>query len=143
MPTRHPANVDGAWYTTGQCLACSVPEDAAPTLFAPLEGENWLTHFLRQPATEEEIEQACCAALGCCVADVRYGGRDPAVIRRLGNHPDYCDHVMAADGQLLPVLDGFGDVRAELREARSRSGGRGWFQATVGERSVKWWIRWR
>lgn len=142
MPRRHAANVEGAWYTTGQCLACSVPEDAAPMLFAPLGGENWLTHFVRQPSSEEEVERACCAAVGCCVADVRYGGRDPGIIRRLGNHPDYCDYVMASDNQILGVLDHHGDVRAELREELKRRGGHNRFQATFDGRSVTWWLPW-
>ena len=97
---RHPANVPGQWYTTGECMACGAPEAEAPTLFAPLEGENFDTYFVRQPETTVEVEQACRAAKACCVNAVRYGGRDRQIIRRLGNDPSNCDHVVGWLGLL-------------------------------------------
>jgi hypothetical protein len=75
-------------------MACGVPEVEAPELFAPLEGENYDTYFVRQPAAPAEVERACRAAEACCVNAVRYGGRDTAIIRRLGNTSQYCDHVL-------------------------------------------------
>jgi hypothetical protein len=142
MPRRHDANSPGAWYTTGRCLACSVPEDAAPMLFAPLGGENWLTHFVRQPSTEAEVERVCHAAIGCCVADVRYGGCDRAIIRRLGNHPEYCDYVVDSEGELLEALDRHGHVRAEFHVELRRRIGPNRFHATVARRVVTWWLPW-
>jgi len=73
-------------------MACGAPEQEAPELLASLEGANYDTYFLRQPATNAEAEQACRAAEACCVSAIRYGGRDEAIIRRLGNRPEYCDH---------------------------------------------------
>jgi hypothetical protein len=141
-PTRHTANAEGDWYTTGQCLACAAPEDAAPMLFAPLGGDNYLTHFVRQPGTPDEVELACRAALVCCVADVRYGGHDVGIIRRLGNHPEYCDHVIDDEGQLLRAVGRDGEVRSEFRPELTRKGGRNRYCTTVDGRAVTWWLPW-
>jgi hypothetical protein len=91
---RFEKNVPGSFYTTGECMACGAPEGEAPDLFAPLEGDNFDTYFVKQPTTPNEIERACRAADSCCVNAVRYGGTDPAIIRRLGNTAAYCDHVL-------------------------------------------------
>jgi ferredoxin len=102
---RHPhldLNAAGLFYTTGECMACGAPEDEAPDLFAPLEGENFDTYFVRQPSTPEEVERACRAAHACCVNAVRYGGTDPAIILRLGNRPQYCDHLLPGGPVRLP-----------------------------------------
>ncbi|MDR3418740.1 MAG: hypothetical protein P4L83_21410 [Nevskia sp.] len=91
---RFHKNVPGDFYTTGDCMACTLPEGEAPELLAPLEGDNSDTYFIRQPRTPEEIEHACSAAEVCCVNAIRYGGHDQWIIRRLGNQSDYCDHLL-------------------------------------------------
>ena len=89
---RCPLNVAGPFYTSGDCLACHLPEDVAPDLLAPLTNENHVTHFVKQPQTPDEIERACKAIEVCCVADLRYGGTDISIIERLkGNN---CDHAI-------------------------------------------------
>jgi hypothetical protein len=70
------------------------PEDQAPDLLAPLEGDNFDTYFIKQPTTPDEIERACRAIECCCVDALRYGGTDPAIIRRLGNTTANCDHLL-------------------------------------------------
>jgi hypothetical protein len=101
-PQRFPKNVDGAFYTLGcvgkdgvwcgDCLSCGSPEIEAPTLLAPLTDENSDTFFIRQPETEEEIEQACCAIDVCCTGALRYGGKDTQILLRLSRtHCDYAD----------------------------------------------------
>src|SRR5687767_10819361 len=90
---RFEKNVPGPFYGTGECMACGAPEVEAPQLLAPLEGDNYDTYFVRQPATPEEVEQACRALESCCASALRYGGKDPAIIRRLGNDPEHCDHL--------------------------------------------------
>lgn len=94
--TRHRfrKNVPGPFYTTGDCLACDAPETEAPELLARLDDENCDTYFVRQPTTLAEIERACRALEVCCVAALRYDGTDPKIIRRLGNDPEYCDHLL-------------------------------------------------
>jgi len=88
-------NAAGDFYTTGECLACELPEGECPECLAPLNDKNHDTYFVRQPRTQEEVENACSAALSCCVNAIRYGGREPEVINRLGNRADYCDNVLA------------------------------------------------
>ena len=94
-PIRFEKNVPGDFYTTGDCMACEAPESEAPDMLAPLNALNGDTYFVKQPETPEEIERACCALEVCCVAALRYGGKNPAIIRRLGNNPEYCDHLLA------------------------------------------------
>ena len=84
----------GPFYTTGECLACDAPEQEAADLLAPLRGDNCDTYFVRQPTTPAEVERACRALEVCCVAALRYGGKDPNIIRRLGNDPEYCDQLL-------------------------------------------------
>jgi hypothetical protein len=91
---RFELNVPGPFYTTGACTACGAPEDAAPDLLAPLDDDNYHTYFVRQPVTPGEIERACHAAEVCCLSALRYAGTDPAIIRRLGNRSEFCDHVL-------------------------------------------------
>lgn len=119
---RFEKNATGPFYTTGDCLACAAPEDEAPDLLAPLEGDNYDTYFVRQPETPEEIERTCRALEVCCVAALRYGGTDPAIIRRLGNDPEYCDNLLP--GGPIPRPDWL----AERREAA---------------RKKPWWQFWR
>lgn len=88
-------NAPGDWYTTGECMACGAPETQAPELLWPLADGDLDTYFVRQPATPTEVEHACRAAEACCVTALRYGGCDPAIIRRLGNSGEYCDFAEA------------------------------------------------
>ena len=87
-------NVEGDFYTTGECLACALPESEAPECLAPLEGDNYDTYFIRQPTTDVEIDNVCSAAHVCCVSAIRYGGRNPTIIERLGNRAEYCDYLV-------------------------------------------------
>jgi hypothetical protein len=97
MAQNHPRfekNAQGPFYTTGDCLACGAPEVEAPDLLAPHSDENLDTYFVKQPLSLEEVTRACSAAVVCCMSAIRYSGRDPAIIRELGNLPEYCDHVL-------------------------------------------------
>lgn len=94
MIIRCEKNVPGPFYTTGECMSCGTPEIMAPELLAPLDDTNSETFFLKQPETPEEIEHACQAIEVCCADALRYGGKDPAIIERLGNNPNCCDHLL-------------------------------------------------
>lgn len=100
-PQRFPLNVEGPFYTCGNCLSCGLPESEAPDLLAPLDDGNNRTYFRRQPQTPDELERACQAIRVCCLADLRYGGKDPAIIQRLGNDSLVCDFILR-DGQVVP-----------------------------------------
>jgi hypothetical protein len=102
-------NASGPFYTTGDCLACGMPEQEAPELLASIDGDNFQTYFVRQPQTPEEVERACSAIGVCCTAALRYGGTNPAVIARLGNTTKYCDYLIQ-DGEV--VLAGSARSRA-------------------------------
>lgn len=100
---RCPKNVPGDFYTTGECLACGLPEHEAPDLLAPL-GDNYETYFIRQPVSADEIDSACWAAEVCCVDAIRYGGSNPHIRARLG--PNYCDEPSLSQlGDLAPGGD--------------------------------------
>lgn len=110
-PKRFPKNVPGAFYILGdisedgtwygQCLSCEVPEAEAPTLLAPLKDGNSDTYFVRQPETDDEIEQACSAIEVCCVDALRYGGKDPKILARL-RRTDCCDHQISTLAVIPP-----------------------------------------
>ena len=130
-PNRFPKNALGAFYTLGEinsegtwcggCLSCNVPEEEAPTLLAPLTETNSDTYFLRQPITEEEIEQACCAIEVCCVDALRYGGQDPKILARLRKTGN-CDYSIGDDGIITsPTL-------AQDSSAANRVQPRKWWQ---------------
>lgn len=138
-PDRLDKNVPGPFYTTGRCLACGTPEAEAEMLLAPLEGDNYETFFVRQPETSEEVERACSALEVCCVSDLRYGGCDPEIIRRLGNSPEYCDFVADEAGTLIAAVGPDG-LRPELDRVvgRQHLARRNRFQARVDGRKVAW-----
>ena len=114
----------GPFYVRDECLACGAPEAEAPDLLAPLDDDNLTTYFVRQPETPDEVERACRALEVCCVSALRYRGQDPAIIRRLGNDPQYCDHLLP--GGLVPRPDWLPPQGAAAARA-----------------SRRWWQFWR
>ena len=143
-PRRLAKNAPGPFYTMGGCLACDMPESKAPELLAPLEGDNYETFFARQPRTTEEIEHACEALESCCVSDLRYGGKDRKIIERLGNSPEFCDHVLDVSGEIIVAVSLDGNLRPEFDEVvgRQHLARRNRFQATIAEREVTWRLPW-
>ena len=93
--------VAGDFYTTGECLACELPEMEAPKLLAELTDENYDTYFVRQPESTDEIAQAIAAANSCCVDAVRYSGKDKNIIRRL--NPGVSDFKIGIFGNVVPA----------------------------------------
>lgn len=100
-PNRHPKNIDGPFYSLAtdweddeychsECLDCDLPQLKAPTLLKSLQCEDGDTYFIKQPETESEINQAIAAAKCCCVNALRYGGKDPTIIKSMGQ--ELCDH---------------------------------------------------
>jgi hypothetical protein len=93
---RHTLNAAGDFYVAdGMCIACTAPEHEAPDLMShsPEAHAGYHCHFKCQPTTPDEWQRAVMAvAVGCCGA-VRYGGTDPAILRRLAelSAADMCD----------------------------------------------------
>lgn len=84
-PHRDKKNCAGAFYTLHDCcLNCGLPEGEAPTLLSQ-DAEDNDTYFIKQPSTPEEVESACSAVEICCINALRYGGKDKAIIARLGS----------------------------------------------------------
>jgi len=87
LPIRNPLNVPGPFYVEGGlCLYCCLPEAEAPELMGFEYESNDLSNgcfFKKQPETPEELEHALDAMSVNCVATLRYGGEDPAILRRL------------------------------------------------------------
>jgi hypothetical protein len=148
-PFRFPGNAPGPFYTSGHqcrvtsaryaplvwcgdCLCCEAPEHEAPGLLAPLNCDNSDTYFLRQPATDQEIKQACRALAVCCVAALRYGGKDPAIIQRLGNSPELCDYTIDEHGNLVLTADAETIIRIDAQNRK-----------LVAKRKRRWWQFWR
>jgi hypothetical protein len=156
-PRRFPKNADGPFYTLGtqsretnspdaqlvwcgDCLSCEAPELEAPDLLAPLSLENMDTYFVRQPATPEEVANACMAARVCCVAALRYGGRDRSIINQLQNNPELCDYIQSADGQLKTTVNSDGDLlpyAQRMVNARNRR-----LRREHQKRNKRWWQFW-
>jgi hypothetical protein len=80
---RYPLNVAGDFYVEdGACMACTAPTEEAPDLMAFTPDMH--CYFKRQPATAQETEQAILAVVVSSCGQVKYGGCDPAILRRLG-----------------------------------------------------------
>lgn len=118
-PNRTSKNAPGDFYTTGSwydgkefgdCLDCALPEEYARDLMADIYEEGAYTHFIRQPASKEEVKRACAACEACCVSALRYGGKDISIIKRLGNNPEYCDFIIGKNNELQCTLNSEGEL---------------------------------
>ncbi len=89
---RHILNAVGDFYVErDSCTLCGAPEAEAIGLIGHSDDG---CYFIRQPETDEEIEQAINAIAVSCVSAVRYGGTDLKIIKRLYdlNLATECDH---------------------------------------------------
>lgn len=96
---RHPLNARGDFYVEeNACTLCGAPEvEAGGMMGHSTEG----CYFIRQPQTEEEIEQAINAIAVSCVGAVRYGGKNQKIIRKLYDigHEKECDYLLTVGGK--------------------------------------------
>jgi hypothetical protein len=82
-------NRGGDFYTAcTQCVTCDAPHAVAPGLIAYVvhpESGGGVGHciFTRQPRTPEEIGWAINAMCVSEVCGIRYGGRDPLILKRI------------------------------------------------------------
>lgn len=61
---RYEDNVDGAWYTTDQCISCDLCSAIAPDFFAVATNQGF-SYVHKQPHPGEE-EELCWEALQNC-----------------------------------------------------------------------------
>jgi hypothetical protein len=99
-PSRAKENVDGPFYAVaiGCDCGCMLPESIAPDLLGTLGRPSYQTYFRRQPETPDEIDRACEAIEICPIHDLRYGGKDPAILKRLPE--SQCDFRLLEDGRV-------------------------------------------
>jgi hypothetical protein len=129
-PKPHPSNVPGDFYVVDQCCtACGVPTNIAPDLFAFDEDHCFVK---RQPSTKDEFERALKVVarqeLGC----IRYGGRDPVILRRLAEAGEGAQCDFARWTRVRPVLRNHVSVSARAAGTRS------WDSAAVLEHFRSW-----
>jgi len=96
---RTPANVEGHFYVEAdQCISCGAPEAEAPSLIR-FDDVHQSCFFYRQPADAEDTYRAISAVAVCCVGALRYGGSDPAILRRLArlHLANQCDGSMRTE----------------------------------------------
>lgn len=79
---RHPLNVEGPFYVeNGECMSCGAPEMEAGGLMSHDEGGHCF--FVRQPASDDEVDSAIRATLASCCGAIRYRGDDSKISIRL------------------------------------------------------------
>lgn len=82
------------------CMSCGVPQAIAPDLVGWTNENLTQCYWLKQPQTADELDRAIkiihTQELGCH----RYGGKDPAILRRLP--AEDCDH-LGPDLKLNPA----------------------------------------
>lgn len=101
LRTPHPKNAPGPFYVEdGGCVACEAPERSCPDVMgheADSDGSRYHCFFKKQPATQDELEQALDACKLCCSGAVRYAGNDPHVLERLANYVIHHKSFSSAD----------------------------------------------
>ena len=93
-------NVEGPFYTVdiGCDCGCCLPESVAPDLLKTTEDRRYQTYFYKQPKTKKEIENAIEAINICPIHDIRYGGKDPEIIKLI--EPTQSDYKILKNGKL-------------------------------------------
>src|SRR3974390_2622707 len=89
---KDPRNAPGPFYVVkGECVSCGAPQAQAPGLVTL--GDDGC-YFHKQPETPAEVNDALRAMFVSCIDACRYGGRDPAIRRRLAEVGDshLCDN---------------------------------------------------
>lgn len=83
-PERYPENSIGDFYVENQvCITCGAPEAEAPDLIEHSKLEYGHCYFKKQPTTADELDRAINAMQVSCIAGIRYGGKDKAILKRL------------------------------------------------------------
>jgi hypothetical protein len=89
----HPRNAAGPFYIrSGECMACGAPEGQAPTMMS--HDERGHCFFVRQPSTENEIDEAILGLWVSCCGAVRYRGQNGKILTRFAEQglAEQCDY---------------------------------------------------
>lgn len=132
---RYALNVVGPFYVEdGCCTSCGVPQSIAPALFTENEHEH--CYVRSQPGDEAETDAMlrviATQEFGC----IRYGGSDPAILRRLveGGGSDQCDQ---------PAPRGVVPIRRDHVKFAAKPRATPWTARELLERMVDFHARWR
>jgi|SRR5581483_342461 len=101
-------NAPGDFYVESDCcLSCCLPHSEAPELMNDANIPFTECYFRRQPRTPEEVEHAIQAISISELDCLRYGGHDPAIIRRLQKlgRGGCCDHPLDGEDGRRDVSD--------------------------------------
>ena len=98
-------NVEGDFYCVdmGCDCGCGIPEELAPNLLKTTEDKRHQTYFYKQPVTKQEIELAIESTKVCPIHDIRYGGKEKWIIKKMTE--EQCDY----------FIDELGNVRKKSK----------------------------
>jgi len=116
---RYSENVQGDFYVENQvCITCGAPEAEAPDLIEHSKLEYGHCYFKKQPITADELDRAISAMQVSCIAGVRYGGSNKAILKRLFDLglQSECDYSMT-DTNMTQDFNFFKTVIPASREA--------------------------
>jgi hypothetical protein len=119
-PKPYPKNVEGDFYVEdGCCTGCMVYDHYAPDLVS-FDESDLHCFIAKQPSDENELFQAVKITWASEVACVRYGGKNPQILRRLAEAglADRCDQEHLVQ-EIKPVLRNH--VTFECLDARTES----------------------
>lgn len=104
-PDRAIENVEGSFYTVsvGTDCGCMIPEEIAPTLLKCTDDRRYQTYFSKQPETVQEIMNAINAINTCPIHNIRYGGKDPKIIKDI--EVGQSDYIIDINGQVVLAED--------------------------------------
>jgi hypothetical protein len=104
----YPRNAPGDFYVENdRCMGCEAPYYEAPDLMAHYEEADYPhCYFKKQPETPEEVERAIMACYVSCVRAVRYGRRNPKILKKFQElgRVDSCDVFSPDEDKALPLI---------------------------------------
>jgi len=100
-PERATENIEGPFYTVeiGVDCGCGLPESVAPLLLKTTDDRRYQTYFTKQPSSPEEIHQAIEAINICPIHEIRYGGKNPEIIKLVNSGQS--DYIINSLGQVV------------------------------------------
>lgn len=78
--------MDDFYVEPNECMFCGAPPAAAPNLMGMRINESGHEecYFKRQPANDEDVEEAIAGMSASCCGAVQYRGSDPRILVKIG-----------------------------------------------------------